>query len=577
LFRIFSVIAVAILLAMPLSAHALTFKSGEKKSFAHTNKAHNVNSEMHLDVFASEKYPSAIQQLAVPDNWPFKLNAPFRHKRRKKMHGWQSFNVNQIESCINALVNWTKNDEQSQLARNSDGCIQILGQHYFNTGEVYPISEVLLEWSKSLAPDFDIYPSNHSQDQYDTFAYLSVFSAFYAVYYDEFLINDDDRNSLNNYLRERLLTLNIDEVGEPEVSSWCNPREHSKIGVHGQAKPPNLNSCGSNRWKLTSAQLLLGLRLVDQELFDKGTYNTRFMLLLFDDEGIFVPWAVRGALAYKYSHDVPHFLSLLSEVYAAVGYDFLSHQLENGLTVADLLSKQFEIVEDVSLLEKYAVRQWSVKGTNFEQWREQSNAERVKEWPLNAQLYSSPLYLQKPSVTLSEKFDCATHALDAGAITNFNLVDIWELHLGGHERALCGTETSLSLPAPKDKEVLQGVFDCGLEIYRSIEEEKGSQLVGFGEIQIKDGLLSFKEFEWQTGKNPFDKKVLSERANLKVLKNGRLTGTMAAYAMFGSSDLTLLDLSSGRYFNFESEYPEGKVEVIVNRGLKMMVSIVRCQ
>ena len=52
---------------------------------------------------------------------------------------------------------------------------------------------------------------------------------------------------------------------------------------------------------------------------------------------------------------------------------------------------------------------------------------------------------------------------------------------------------------------------------------------------------------------------------------------MAAYAMFGSSDLTLLDLSSSRYFNFESEYPEGKVEVTVNRGLKMMVSIVRCQ
>ena len=157
------------------------------------------------------------------------------------------------------------------------------------------------------------------------------------------------------------------------------------------------------------------------------------------------------------------------------------------------------------------------------------------------------------------------------------LVDIWELHLGGHERALCGTENSLSFPVPKDKEVLQGVFDCGLEIHRSIEEEKGSQLVGFGEIQIKDGLLSFEEFEWKAGKNPLDKKVLSERANLKVLKNGRLTGTMAAYAMFGSSDLTLLDLSSGRYFNFESEYPEGKVEVTVNRGLKMMVSIVRCQ
>ena len=73
-------------------------------------------------------------------------------------------------------------------------------------------------------------------------------------------------------------------------------------------------------------------------------------------------------------------------------------------------------------------------------------------------------------------------------------------------------------------------------------------------------------------------KVLSRKSKFEGAKKWQVNEHDGyAYAMFGSSDLTLLDLSSGRYFNFESEYPEGKVEVTVNRGLKMMVSIVRCQ
>ena len=74
------------------------------------------------------------------------------------------------------------------------------------------------------------------------------------------------------------------------------------------------------------------------------------------------PWATRGALAWDYSHDVTTMLSLLTEIYQkAVEHDFLDHQLESGLFVHGLFKNEFEIVDNVSILEKYAVRQYAVK------------------------------------------------------------------------------------------------------------------------------------------------------------------------------------------------------------------------
>ena len=165
------------------------------------------------------------------------------------------------------------------------------------------------------------------------------------------------------------------------------------------------------------------------------------METLFDNQGIYVPWATRGALAWDYSHDVTTMLSLLTEIYQAVGYDFLDHQLESGLFVHELFKKQFEIVDNVSILEKYAVRQYAVKGTNYSDWKKLSNDEKVRDWPKESLAYSAKVYIKKFAPQLQPLIDCETSvfAVKASAITTFNIIDIWELHYSQNSTGYCSS------------------------------------------------------------------------------------------------------------------------------------------
>jgi len=70
-------------------------------------------------------------------------------------------------------------------------------------------------------------------------------------------------------------------------------------------------------------------------------------------------------------------LSLLTEIFDAAGYDFLNHELSNKLKVYELFDKQFQIVDNVSILEKYAKRNYGNKGTNYSKWRKLSNKEQI--------------------------------------------------------------------------------------------------------------------------------------------------------------------------------------------------------
>ena len=66
---------------------------------------------------------------------------------------------------------------------------------------------------------------------------------------------------------------------------------NKNIGNKILDKPADNNTCGSNRWKMSVGQLFAAIRFQDQELLDLAVYNIRFMLEVFDEEGIFVTWA----------------------------------------------------------------------------------------------------------------------------------------------------------------------------------------------------------------------------------------------------------------------------------------------
>jgi hypothetical protein len=325
------------------------------------------------------------------------------------------------------------------LERKNDLCGQIMAWYFYQFNDIQPFADVLLDWA--LSDRVTILPlhDDFNQDRYNARAYWSTFSSFYAYHYERFKFDVKERNLVDNYLLNKMININMDEVWQPKIRSWCDPSRPELIGNMDIKKPADNNACGSTRWKATIGQLMLGLRLKNQDLFDRGIYNTRFMLELFDEEGIFVTWAVRGALSWNYSQSTPKMLSLLVEIYNSLDFDFMKYQTRNGLTVKELFDKYFEIIDDVSILEKYAVRQWAVKGTNYNNWIKKNNDEKISQWTKASQVFNTPRFIFNYKNDLAHLAPCniSPQADTINAITSFNLLDIRELYFSSINPSLC--------------------------------------------------------------------------------------------------------------------------------------------
>jgi len=408
-------------------------------SEATVNNQENTNRTSSQIIFQS----GSLEELTVPSEWPFDKKSKFMARHKQLSIGDNGITQRTKSDCVFFLSNWKKNSDEHRQKRGGDGCIQKLGWWYYNTGgDTTPIRDVILSWTMNQKPTFDIYQDDFNPDHYDAIALISIFSSFYAVYYDEFELTKNERAAVDEFVLREMLDIPIDTIGEPKNQIFCNPYKHELIGERGSPRP-DINTCGSNRWKVTISQLLVSLRFSNQELFAKGIYNTRFKLALFDEEGIYVTWATRGALAWDYSHDVITMLSILTEIYNSIGYDFLEHKLDNGLFVHELFKKQFKIVDDVSILEKYASRQYAVKGTDYEAWKKLSNPEKVKKWPKTSLAYSALTYINERDKSLVNLIDCNVSVFSSSvhAITNFNIVDIWDLHYKRQQSSYCGDLT----------------------------------------------------------------------------------------------------------------------------------------
>lgn len=123
------------------------------------------------------------------------------------------------------MTDWKKNSEAHREARHGDSCIQDLGWWYYTSGDLTPIKDVLLSRTTKSKPTFDVYPDNFNPDHYDALALLTTFSSFYAVKYDEFEFTAAERDIVDSFVLDEMLTLPIDLVGEPKNKIFCDPAE----------------------------------------------------------------------------------------------------------------------------------------------------------------------------------------------------------------------------------------------------------------------------------------------------------------------------------------------------------------
>ena len=318
-----------------------------------------------------------LDALTIPDNWQLAGNlAVFDYERSNIKDSGFGSSPREIalgSSCFEIMSNYQKNnlflarnqdrlEKMSSVADNADDyfeptvdtCLDYYAQLAGAKGTTpEDFKKLFLIWAKTNAFVFQSKAEEQKLSQnYQIISALTVMTAYYAVYYDEFEYTPGEREVVDNYLTNKLLSVTINRLavmGKP-----CNPKRVKSLARDQGNGKVDADTCGSLVWKTTVSQLLFGLRLKDESVFRKGIENTKWQFNFFDEEGIFITWATKGASSMQYTGDLPTFLGLLTEIYHTLDYNLMEHQIPNGLTIKQVMDKQVDIHYDHMLLYKYA-------------------------------------------------------------------------------------------------------------------------------------------------------------------------------------------------------------------------------
>jgi hypothetical protein len=322
---------------------------------------------------------SPLRDLKVTENWElFKdpseldlLHERFKGPVHEKYSiGWWNMHP-YVDDCERAISEWDKswlshkgqglsNGIQSSFIR----CATFFThQHFRNRDEGIKVFErILLSWAKNEPV---AYPTSNNLKTWEhgALAYASTmlvgdFASFYAVYYDDFDFTQDQRQAVESYLSDWLINHDIDP---PRMYQRCDLEDLTKFEFIGN-NFIDINYCGSNRWRLALGAVYLGLKTGNQKLFTAGNRHLEIALAVIDKDGIYAPWARKGALALSYQRQLPEVLTLLAVAYESIGYDFYEHQLPHGKKIHEVYDAFFDFIYHPEKLNKYAFASWDYVG-----------------------------------------------------------------------------------------------------------------------------------------------------------------------------------------------------------------------
>jgi hypothetical protein len=183
---------------------------------------------------------------------------------------------------------------------------------------------------------------------YDIPSTIGTFSQSYALWYDEIAYSPDERKRVDDYMTKKLMQQKF-----PVLSSGrkkCNINNVNSV-YH---KNTGSNNCGNIRMKVAVAEIMLGFRLENQALLDKGHDDLYVVQAFINEDGININHASRGSNTVNYSWEYTYYSSLLAEIYTTVGYDYFEHTLPHGAKVHEHLSFNYRLLKDFKLTAPWA-------------------------------------------------------------------------------------------------------------------------------------------------------------------------------------------------------------------------------
>ena len=227
--------------------------------------------------------------------------------------------------------------------------------HAVSSNNPQILGDILLSWASASKDPMTVVPfadPRHTSAGYDLPSTIGTFAQFYAFWYDEIAFTPDERQRVDAYmtrklLEEKFLPISRDHNG-PRIK--CDINDLSSI----YSERTGTNNCGNVRMKVAVGEIMLGFRLENQTLLDKGHDDMYVVHAFINEDGININHASRGGNTVNYSWEYTYYSSLLAEIYDSVGYDYLEHTLPRGAKVHEYLSFNYRLLKDFKLTAQWA-------------------------------------------------------------------------------------------------------------------------------------------------------------------------------------------------------------------------------
>ena len=330
----------------------------------------------------------------------------------------------------------------------------------------------------------DSFKLQQGDNHYSYWKILSMLAQMYAVEKDHLGLSDKEIKMINEWFISRA-TVDLMDIKLQAKRGRCKiPKEYdeedvlrtAKIYASGNAEPlfqgktkyRGADDCGTISNAHTVTRLLIGLITNNQELFDKGIIDLKYLMTFIDKDGVYVPYAYRGGLAISYSREFLFYFSVFAEIFHTLDINFYEITVPSGIKIKDAFDFHYTIWDDVvpEAIIKYAKLNF---GNKTHDWSELLKPKKERKglgvylpgWK-ETMIRQSIRYVQTYRNDLFENFDD----------------QLVRKSLGYREQNLFGANHALNLHAViRANERYEGYN-------RKIEEEK--QLVALNQKRLKD-------------------------------------------------------------------------------------------
>ena len=328
--------------------------------------------------------PDTLKQIKVVKDWePITNHLALKNYVSKTSVNQHKIQWNAKYNCIDRI---TKPITSTKYLMDNpmkwSHCLSYV--HMAGTKNPQVVGDILLSWASADKDPmvWNKYYKGYNLAGYDIPSAIGTFTQFYALWYNEIAYTPKERKRVDDYMTMKLMEQQFPVLNNG--TRKCNINDINSV----LRKNTGTNNCGNTRMKVAVGEIMLGFRLENQTLLDKGHDDMYVVNAFINKDGININNVSRGGNTVNYSWEFTYYYSILAEIYRSVGYDFFEHTLPRGAKVHEHIAFNYRLLKDFTLTSQWAKHDvgsmWlpysQIRNLSQEEYQKTDNGRNVIDW-----------------------------------------------------------------------------------------------------------------------------------------------------------------------------------------------------